>query len=71
MRRIAKLAAVGAIGAALVGFGASAASATSFGHQHQHVTQCTQDQPSTGLGGLIGAGLGLNVLNQCYAYNNN
>ncbi|WP_285758020.1 hypothetical protein [Nocardiopsis ansamitocini] len=71
MRRIAKLAAVGAIGAALMGFGAPAASAVSSGHHHHHqdVTQCAQDQQSSGLGGLLGVGLGLNALNQCFGSN--
>ncbi|GLU47042.1 hypothetical protein [Nocardiopsis ansamitocini] len=69
MRRIAKLAAVGAIGAALVGFGAPAASAVSSGHHHETVKQCVQDQPSTGLGGLIGLGAGVNLLNQCFGSN--
>lgn len=69
MRRIMKLAAVGAMSAALVGGGASAALAGGNDHydidytEVSPVAQCVSGQETTGAGLLLGLGLNLNLLN--------
>ena len=64
MRRIMKLAAVGALAAGLVGAGAS----TAFAHDYTEITatktaQCVAEQPAVGLGLVAGLGLNVNALN--------
>ena len=64
MRRIMKLAAVGAMTAGLVGAGASTALAGDYTEvTATEVAQCISTQEATGVGLLLGLGLNLNLLN--------
>ncbi len=64
MRRIMKLAAVGAMTAGLVGAGASAALAGDYTEvTATEAAQCISAQEATGAGLLLGLGLNLNLLN--------